>query len=197
MLQSLSSNRRKILALGVLLILLLLFAVVLVEPYIVAYKASVERADKLAFQIKQAKKAINKQEYYLQEIDRLGQAYSEEDIYLRSERIALASAEIQQIITSIAKTSGADLLSSQPIIDEKAKQGRVGLEIRARANIFGLRKLLHGVETRTPRLFITDITINRGSRAVFRFNNTESSSQTLDIGIQIFGYMKKGETDQS
>ena len=197
MLQSLSNSRRKILALGVLLILILLATIVLVEPYIGIYNGSVERVDKLAFQVKQAKKAINKQEYYLQEIDRLGQAYREEDIYLRSGRIALASAEIQQIITSIAKASNADLISSQPIVDEQAKQGRVGLEFRTRTNIFGLRKLLHGIETRAPRLFVTDISINQGSRAVFRFNNAESTSQTLDIEMQVFGYMKKNETDQT
>ena len=195
MFNSLNTVRRRILALGILFIVLLLLAVVLVEPYFIAYKASVEHVESIAFQVKQSKKAIQKQQFYSDEIDRLGRAHSEEDIYLRSDRVALASAEIQQILKNVAKKSGSELISSQPVYGEQAEQSRVGVQLRARANIFGLRKLLHGLETGTPKLFINEISINRGSRAVFRFNDAESTSETLDIQMQVFGYVKNGKAD--
>lgn len=191
MLQSLSSGRRRLLALGILLIAILLVAAILVEPYVLALNKSVDHVDSLAFQVRQNTKAIRKQEYYSDEINRLGNAHSEDEIYLRSEKIALATAEIQQILKTIAGRSGSELLSSQPILGEQADQGRVGVQLRARANIFGLRKLLHGLEAGIPRLFINEITINRGSRAVFRFNDTESTNEILDVQMLVFGYIKR------
>ncbi len=195
MFNSLSIGRRRILALGILLIVILLAALVFVEPYIAAYKASVEHVESIAFKVKQGKKAIQKQQFYSDEIERLGRASNQDDIYLRSKRVALASAEIQQILKNIAEKSGSELISSQPVHAEQAEQSRVGVELRARANIFGLRKLLHGLEAGTPKLFINEISINRGSRAVFRFNEAESTSETLDIQMQVFGYVKKNKAD--
>ncbi len=190
MLQSLSSGRRRFLALGILLIVILLVATFIVEPYLQVYNSSVDHRDSLAFQLKQNSKTINKQKFYRDEIDRLGRTHSEQEIYLRSAKIALATAEIQQMLKRIAGKSGSELLSSQPIIGEQADQGRVAVHVRARANIFGLQKLLHGLEAGVPRLFVNELTVNRGSRAVFRFNNTESSNETLDIQMQVFGFMK-------
>ena len=190
MLQSLSSGRRRFLALGILLIAVLAVMMLIVEPYLQLYATSVDHRDSLAFQLKQNSKTINKQEFYRDEIDRLGSTHSEQEIYLRSERIALATAEIQQMLKRIASNSGSELLSSQPIIDEQADQGSVAVQVRARANIFGLQKLLHGLEAGVPRLFVNELTVNRGSRAVFRFNDTESSNETLDIQTQVFGFMK-------
>ena len=190
MMQSLSSGRRRLLALGVLLIAILLVLALIVEPYLQLYRKSVEHRESLDFQLHQDAKTVSKQDFYLDEIDRLSSTYSEHEIYLRSARIALATAEIQQILKKVAGRSGSELLSSQPIFGEQEDQGQVAVHIRARANIFGLQKLLHGLETGVPRLFISELTVNRGSRAVFRFNNTESSNETLDIQMQVFGFMR-------
>ena len=195
MFNSLSLVRRRMLAVGILLIVILLLAVVLVEPYIIAYNASVEHVESIAFKVKQSKKSIQKQQFYADEIERLSYVRSEDDIYLRSDRAALASAEIQQILKNIAKKSGSELLSSQPVFGEQTEQGRVSVQLRVRANIFGLRKLLHGLEAGTPKLFVNEISINRGSRAIYRFNDAESTSQTLDIQMQVFGYVKDGKAD--
>ena len=194
MLQSLSSGRRRLLALGLLLIAVLLVIMLLVEPYLHLYGKSVDHRESLAFQLKQSTKTVGKRNFYLDEIERLSSTHSEREIYLRSSRNALATAEIQQILKKIAGKSGSELLSSQPFVDEQAEQGRVGVQVRARANIFGLQKFLHGLEAGIPRLFISEITVNRGSRATFRFNNTESSNEILDIQVQVFGFMKKGES---
>ena len=197
MLQSLSSGRRRLLALGILFIAILLIAIVFVEPYVLVLKKSADHVDSLAFQLAQNTKTIRKQDFYIDEIDRLASVYKEEEIYLSSEKLALASAEIQQILKRVADKSGSELLSSQPILSESEDQGKVGVQLRARANIFGLRKLLHGLEAGIPRLFINEISVNRGSRAVFRFNNTESTNETLDIQMQVFGYMKKTRKDEN
>ena len=196
MLQSLSSGRRQLLALGILLIAVLVVITLVVEPYLYVYRQSVEHRDSLAFQLKQNNKTVGKQEFYQSEIERLDRAYSGQEIYLRSTRTALATAEIQQILKTIAGKSGSELLSSQPILGELEDEGRVGVQVRARADVFGLQKLLHGLEAGVPRLFIDEITINRGSRAVFRFNDTESSNETLDIQLQVSGFMRKSGEDE-
>ncbi len=192
MLQSLSDVRRRVLALGILFIVILVVAAVIIEPYIVTYKNSVEHLDEVTFRLKQDKKAVQKQNFYIEEIKRLSRIHGERDVYLRSDRMALATAEIQQILKSAAKKSGAELISSRSLADDEEEPGKVGVQVRAKSNIFGLRKLLYSLETGRPRLFIAEITISRGGRAVYRFGKSESTNQSLDIQLQVFGYIKKG-----
>ena len=193
MLQSLSVVRRRVLALGILLIVILVVAAVIIEPYIVAYKNSAEHLDEVTFRLKQDKKAVQKQNFYNEEIKRLSRIHGERDVYLRSDRMALATAEIQQILKSAANKSGAELISSRSLAaDDEEEPGKVGVQVRAKSNIFGLRKLLYSLETGRPRLFIAEITISRGGRAVYRFGKSESTNQSLDIQLQVFGYIKKG-----
>ena len=191
MLETYSITRRRLLALGILLIVILVVAVVVVEPYFVAYKDSVEHLDAVTFRVKQDKKAIQKQEFYVEEIERLSRIRGKRDTYLRSDRIALATAEIQKILKSTAQKSGAELISSRPLVEDPEDSGKVGVQVRAKANIFGLRKLLHGLEGGRPRLFIDEITVSRGGRAVYRFGTSETTNETLDIQIYVFGYIKK------
>lgn len=186
----LSNNiRDKLLALGVLLIALLLFFFVVVEPYISLLNTSEERVEDSAFQLNQAKKVISKKEFYVNEIERLESLHSEQTVYLKSTKKALATAEIQQILKRISANSKAELMSSQSISAESDEQNRVSLNVRVKADIFSLQKLLYALESGAPNLFIDKIQINRGGRAIFRFNNNESNNQGLDVSLQVYGYV--------
>ena len=187
--QSSNKLRGKMLALGVLLIALLLFFFLIVEPYISLLNTSEERAEASAFQLKQAHKVISKKEFYISEIERLEDLYSEQTVYLKSTKKALATAEIQQILKRISSNSKAELLSSQAISSESDEDNRVSLSVRVKADIFSLQKLLHALESGTPNLFVGQIQINRGGRAIFRFNNNESNNQGLDVRLQVYGYV--------
>ena len=184
-----SKLRQRVLALGILLIALLLFFLLLVEPYMSLLNASEEHVADSAFQLNQANKIIRKKEFYNNEVERLESFYSEQTVYLKSTKNALASAEIQQILKRIATKSKAELLSSQAISSESTERNRVGLSVRVKANIFSLYELLYALESGVPNLFVDKILINRAGRAIFKFNNNELSNQGLDVSLQVYGYV--------
>ncbi len=184
-----SNSKSRILAIGILIIVVLLFVMLIVNPYVSALNSSEDYVSDQAFQLQRANKMLHKRDFYLEELDRLENTFSAEDVYLRSTKKALATAEIQQIIKRLSSKSDAELVSSQPISSEDTEINSVGLSVRVKADIFSLQKLLYELESGSPGLFINDLQINRGSRAIFRFNNQESNSQSLDVTMQIFGYI--------
>lgn len=184
-----SKFRQRALALGILLIALLLFFLLLVEPYMSLLNASEDYVESATFQLNQADKILNKKEFYSDEIERLESFYSEQTVYLESTKKALASAEIQQILKRISAASKAELLSSQAITSESTERNRVGLRVRVRTDIVSLYKLLYALESGIPNLFVDKIQINRAGRAIFKFNNNELSNQGLDVSLQVYGYV--------
>ena len=186
--QSSSSTRSRTLALGILVIVVLLIFIVIVNPYIGALKSSEDYVSEQSFQLNRNSKILSKREFYIEELDRLENAYSANDVYLRSTKNALATAEMQQLVKQLASKTDTELISTQSI-DEDEELNAVGLSIRVKADIFSLQKFIYDLEAGSPNLFIKEILINRGGRAIFRHSNTESTSQSLDATMRIIGYI--------
>ena len=186
--QSSSSTRSRTLALGILVIVVLLAFLVIVNPYIGALKSSEDYVSEQSFQLNRNSKILSKREFYIEELDRLENAYSANDVYLRSTKSALATAEMQQLVKQLASKSDTELISTQSI-EEDEELNAVGLSIRMKADIFSLQKFIYDLEAGSPNLFIREILINRGGRAIFRHSNTESTNQSLDATMRIIGYI--------
>ena len=182
-------RRKRYLALGLLVIAVLLFYVLVVESYVSALHSSKEHVADLEFQMQRDTRLIDKKNYYQSMIEQLSDTYVQDEIFLKSTKSALATAELQQMLKTIANKSEAEVLSSQASGGLKENQ-TVSIRARIRTNIFGLQKLLYYLETSTPYLFIDEISINRGNRSIFRINKrTESNNQLLDVDMNIYGYI--------
>ncbi len=186
--QSNSTTRSRTLALGILVIVVLLVFLVIVNPYISALQSSEDYVSEQSFQLNRNSKILSKREFYIEELDRLENAYSANDVYLRSTKSALATAEMQQLVKQLASKSDTELISTQSI-EEDEELNAVGLSIRMKADIFSLQKFIYDLEAGSPNLFIREILINRGGRAIFRHSNTESTNQSLDATMRIIGYI--------
>ncbi len=186
--QSNSTTRSRTLALGILVIVVLLVFLVIVNPYINALQSSEEYVSEQSFQLNRNSKILSKREFYIEELDRLENSYSANDIYLRSTKSALATAEMQQLVKQLASKSDTDLISTQSI-EEDEELNAVGLSIRVKADIFSLQRFIYDLEAGSPNLFIKEILINRSGRAIFRHSNTESTNQSLDATMRIIGYI--------
>lgn len=185
----LSKNRKRFLALGILLIVILAGFVILIQPYLYVLNLSEEHLDSVRFEHSNNKKLLRKKDYYLDNLAIMSDAYNSEDVYLESNKKSLATAEIQSIFKELAERSNAELISSQVTTDEVDTENSVGLTTRVRADIFALQRLIYEIESSSPRLVIKKVSIRRGGRAVFRYKNEESSSQTLDVRLEVFGYI--------
>ena len=189
MMLGLSKNRRRFLALGILLIVVLAVFTVLVQPYLYFLNASEEYLDAAKFEHFNNSKLLRKKDYYIESLAAMEDVYDDRDIYLKSSKRSLATAEMQDIFKQLANRSKAELISTQIIADEDNADNSIGLSARLRADIFGLQKLIYAIEAGSPRLNIKQVSIRRGGRAIFRYNNEQSSSQTLDVRLQVFGYV--------
>ncbi len=185
----LSKNRRRFLALGVLVILVLAFLVFIVQPYIYVLDASKNHLESVQFEYFNNDRLLRKKNYYIENLGIIEEAYTGGEVYLRSDKKSLATAEIQDIFNNLAESSNAELISTQVISDESNSDNSVGLSARLRADIFGLQQLIYEVESSLPRLVIKEASIRRGGRAIFRNKNEQSSSQTLEVRLEVFGYI--------
>ena len=189
MMAQLSKNRKRILALGVLLMIILAGFMFLIQPYLYLLNSSEDHLDAIRFEHANNIKLLRKKDYYLDNLAIMSDAYNSEDVYLESNKKSLATAEIQSIFKELAERSNAELISSQVTTDEVDTENSVGLNTRLRADIFALQRLIYEIESSSPRLVIKKVSIRRGGRAVFRYKNEESSSQTLDVRLEVFGYI--------
>ena len=189
MLQSLSKNRRRFLAIGILLIVVLAFFILILQPYYHFLQKSADTLDSVKFEHFNDKELLRKRKFYVEQLGLLGDDFSSDETYLKSTRKSLAAAEIQDIFKQIAEESNAELISTQSAGEDTDADNSVGIRARLKADIFALQMLIYQIEAGAPNLVIKEISVNRGGRAIFRYNNEESSSQTLDVRLKVYGYL--------
>lgn len=186
----LSKNRRRFLALGILVIVLLAFLLFIIQPYLSVLDTSKNHLDSVQFEYFNNDRLLRKKDYYIENLGIIEEAYSGGEVYLQSNKKSLATAEIQDIFNILAERSNAELISTQVISNESNSDNSVGLSARLRADTFGLQRLIYEVESSLPRLVIKEASIRRGGRATYRNKNEESSSQTLEVRLEVFGYIR-------
>ena len=189
MIQTLSKNRRRFLAIGILLILVLAFFVLVLQPYNFYLNKSSEALDAVKFEQFNNLKLLRKRDYYIEQLGLIDDDFNRADAYLKSTRKSLAAAEIQDIFKRIADQSNAELISTQSAGDDNDVNDSVGLSARLKADIFALQALVYQLEAGSPSLVIKEMSVSRGGRAVFRFDDEESTTQTLDVRLVVYGYI--------
>lgn len=175
------SMRDRVLALSALFIALLLFVFGLVAPYLALLENSYEQLAQ-----SQQQRAL-----FTRFIDSVGQ--SDDDmtqtgalrdlLLLSGPTVTNAQAGLQQVIDGLAGESGVSLLSFEPLSSEGADNGfgRVGGRVRATADLAGLQRFLHGLESHRPALFLDRIYVRARTPQ-------GQESEGLDIQLDIFGF---------
>lgn len=129
---------------------------------------------------------------------RLGQSRQElgrANYFLQSEKHALASAELQELIRNMIAASGGTLISSQSN-DLLGAEGpeMVSIDARLRGDINALQNVLHKLANNRPIVFVDELLITsmRG-RVVGRVNRgVPQKNNMLDIRIKISAYLRTG-----
>lgn len=175
------SMRDRVLALSALFIALLLFVFGLVVPYLALLENSYEQ---LAQSQQQRALFARYMEKAGQSDDAMEQTGALHDLLLLpGSTVTNAQAGLQQIIDGLAGESGVSLLSFEPLSSEGADNGfgRVGGRVRATADLAGLQRFLHGLESHRPVLFL--------DRLYVRARTPQGQeSDGLDVQLDIFGF---------
>lgn len=115
--------------------------------------------------------------------------------YLQGGSEALAAAELQNRVKELVENAGGTLHSTQNLRssdDDDAPARRATVRVRFSVDIEGLAQVLYELETGEPYLFVEEVTI-RELRERRRRRNEPEPGPMLDVGLDVYGYLRESE----
>jgi general secretion pathway protein M len=126
------------------------------------------------------------------ELTALRQSAASSEGFLQGTNDALVAAQIQNRIKSLVEAGRGDLKSTQVIpTQDEGKYRRVTVRAQMNIDIAGAQRVLHGIETASPLLFLDNLDIR--SRIGERRRATADES-SLDVRFDVYGYMRGGKS---
>ncbi len=117
--------------------------------------------------------------------------------YLPSKTEALAAADLQRMVKSIARTNGVEVPSTQSLlaVQELGFSG-VTLKVKVRGKLENLARIIHTLESGRPFLFLDNLSIRSRVQHDRRINfkggqhaRTINLVETLDAEFEVTGYL--------
>jgi general secretion pathway protein M len=111
-------------------------------------------------------------------------AHAARNVLLSGETSGMAGAELQRVISELARQNGMSLRSTLVTAPKReADTTVVGVDVSLQGHMAGLRGFLHAIETGLPILFIETLSIK--SVAVYQ---PVKQPAMLDITLRVRGY---------
>jgi general secretion pathway protein M len=111
-------------------------------------------------------------------------AHAARDMLVAGETSGLAGAELQRIVTELARRTGMSLRSTHVApAKREADLAAIGVEVSLQGQMEGLRAFIHAIETGTPVLFIETLAI-RSAPAY----QPVPQPISLDVTLRVRGY---------
>jgi general secretion pathway protein M len=109
--------------------------------------------------------------------------------YLSGATDALAAAALQARVTALVEGSGASLLSIQTLTStEERGMRRIAIRLQMTAEIAPLVRVLHGLETGIPLLFVDNLELQSQAAPAIE-PDTAQASAPLIVGFDLYGYL--------
>jgi general secretion pathway protein M len=111
-------------------------------------------------------------------------AHAARDMLVTGETSGLAGAELQRVVTELARRSGLSLRSTHVAPTKReADLAAIGVEVSLQGQMEGLRAFIHAIETGTPILFIETLSI----KSVPSYQPVPQPVP-LDVTLRVRGY---------
>lgn len=112
--------------------------------------------------------------------------------FLDSSNPDLAAAKIQEQVKAIVTGAGGTLVSTQNVSPARnVDLGRVEVKVRMKGDAEAVAKVLHGIESRRPLMFIDKLNI-RSRKTVKGRRNNRVTTYSLDVNFDLSSYMLGG-----
>ncbi len=191
----LTPTQNRLLAIGILLLVLILLFSLVIGPLIGRFVSDGESIADLELQLARFQSLAAELESSQQQLQRLQSENPASDLYLPEQKAALASARLQQHFNQLLDQSGGQVLSTQdlPLSRDEPLPG-VAIQVQIRAEIEQLVKLLYGLETSKPLLFLNDLEIVANPRLAVPYRPARSSRvqslplSQLNVRFKLLGY---------
>lgn len=184
------------LAVGLLLLVLLLFVLAVLMPLISSGIDYYDEKNDLLFRLQRQQKIAARKDSVAESLEAIKQQFEEQGYFTNSDTEALASAELQNIVKTAVTDAGGQLTSTQGL-PGKADNGfnRVAVRVRMTGSIETLRSVMHSIAAAVPLLIVDqlDVTPVRGVRN--RASNKIEPNSQLNVSFQVVSFMR-GEAAQ-
>jgi len=112
--------------------------------------------------------------------------------YLAGATDALAAAALQERVTALVESSGASIVSIQTLpTSEEEGLRRVAIRLQMASELPPLLRILHGLETGVPVLFLDNIELQSYNLAYGEEEQPAVEPQ-LTVGFDLYGYLPPG-----
>lgn len=191
-------QRRRWLAVGLLVALLVLVGGLLGVPLLGKFFELDEEQDALEFKLQQYQRILATKASVLDAIDRLKEQHDQQGYFINQETDALASAEMQELLKKIIVDAGGQLSSTQAIPSTASKLDFKSISVRVRmtASSNVLRTILYSIENATPFIVIDQIDIRPLHGVRNPITRQIGPSNSLSVNFQAVSFMRKKPDEQ-
>ena len=188
----LTPGQSRVAALLLLLLALAAAYVLVVAPIAAEYRDYDETIAQLRDRLQRYRSLAGTGATTQRELDQLRRRQPSTAYYLKSDKSALASAELQQHIKDRVDSSGAQLVSSQVVPGETSEPfPSVAIKVHMRGDMDSLLKVFYALESGKPILFLDEIYITVNPVRRFVRNRNLPQGSELDIHFTVIGYMRQ------
>lgn len=184
------TRRDRVLALGLLALVLLLAWSLLVGPLLETRRTQSRTLQQLHTQLAQHQQAITWQRAQAARLEALQADPELSGYFLPRQTPAVASASLQQQLRQLVGTTDGQLVSIQVVpVPTDTVPLPVRLRVQLRGDSASARHLFEALEGRTPLLIVEELTVQR--LAASRTLSTPGGEH-LDIRFQLVGFLGGG-----
>jgi general secretion pathway protein M len=194
MIESLTPQQSRLLALALLILLIALSLFAVIYPAWSLNSHYDEKISSYQHQIQLYQRIYSQADHYQTEAARLKRLRQSDRRYLQSETDSLAKAELQRRVKRVISSNKGEILSTQ-IISNNQQDGfsRVAIRVRMKSTLENSVSIFHKLESEQPFLFVDEIVVRSRPIARRRLPANKKIKQTLellDIDFELVGYMK-------
>lgn len=185
----------RLLALGLLVLVIALAWIILVGPIRADFDAQQTRILRATELLERYEKALDSEPNLRAEIEKLRKSDGSPDPFLKGDSSQIIAANLQNRIQTLVADEPGDIRSIQ-VLPETEEEGfeKIGLRVTLTAGIPTMQKIFYDIEASVPALFIDNLDVRTNIRR--RRRNTESTNR-VQIRFDVFGYRKLPGSDAS
>jgi general secretion pathway protein M len=187
MIERLDPRQQRLLAIAILAIALVAAASIIVVPVWSATASYNEQIDSAQHRLHTLRRIAASDGKLRPRFEQIRTAQVSSGHYLRSATDAVAAAELQRILKSLAGSNGVQVQSTQILPAGAADEFvRVALRVRLRGSLPGFVDTLHEIESNEVYLFVDNLSI---SNVVDRRRIVQESSAEFDVTLDLITYL--------
>ncbi len=189
-----SAGQRRALALAILVVLLVVLAAAVVWPFTNRFEHYSQALEQLEFRLRRFSAVAASQAPLQDQVEALRQRWQAQDYLLARDTPALASADLQQLVSQAVGDHGGQLLSTQ-VLPPQPEDGflRIGIKVRMTGNVEALRGVLNDLESGRPPLLVDSLQVQRSRQRFRRRSRGEPEVEPetlLEVDFELAAYMR-------